>query len=584
MPPVVTSLNPNQGPTTGGNSVTITGTGFTGATTVAFGTVSASFVVNSSTQITATAPAQPAGSVAVTVTTPGSGTSNGVTYTYVTVPVVTGLNPNQGRTTGGNSVTITGTGFTGATTVAFGAVSASFVVNSSTQITATAPAQPAGSVAVTVTTPGSGTSNGVTYTYVTVPVVTGLNPNQGPTTGGNSVTITGTGFTGATTVAFGAVSASFVVNSSTQITATAPAQPAGSVAVTVTTPGSGTSNGVTYTYVTVPVVTGLNPNQGPTTGGNSVTITGTGFTGATTVAFGAVSASFVVNSSTQITATAPARSAGSVAVTVTIPGGGTSNGVTYTYVTVPVVTGLNPNQGRTTGGNSVTITGTGFTGATTVAFGVASASFVVNSSTQITATAPAACAETVNITVTTPAGTSNAVAYLYVAAPVVTGVDPGMGPTAGGNTVTINGVNLSMASAVTFGPNAATNITVVSNSRLTVTAPGGTGTVVVTVTTPGGSSAPDQGDPFYIYVPVPVITSLVPNHGPAAGGTDVEINGSSGLTYTDQVLFGATPASFAALSDTILLATSPPNALGIVTVTVHSPGGTSNGLSYQYQP
>ncbi|MCQ4079739.1 IPT/TIG domain-containing protein [Streptomyces sp. RB6PN25] len=81
-------------------------------------------------------------------------------------------------------------------------------------------------------------------------------------------------------------------------------------------------------------------------------------------------------------------------------------------------------------------------------------------------------------TAKTTAGTSNAVAYLYVAAPVVTGVDPGMGPTAGENTVTINGTNLSTASAVSFGPNPATNITVVSNSQLTVTAPGGTASLV----------------------------------------------------------------------------------------------------------
>ncbi|TCO61100.1 PxKF domain-containing protein [Actinocrispum wychmicini] len=85
--PTVTAVNPASGPTTGGTIVTITGTKFTGATAVAFGTTAAtSFTVNSDTSITATAPAATAGPVDVTVTT-SSGTSatnpaDRYTYTY----------------------------------------------------------------------------------------------------------------------------------------------------------------------------------------------------------------------------------------------------------------------------------------------------------------------------------------------------------------------------------------------------------------------------------------------------------------------------------------------------------------------
>ncbi|WP_245171220.1 IPT/TIG domain-containing protein, partial [Streptomyces decoyicus] len=75
----------------------------------------------------------------------------------------------------------------------------------------------------------------------------------------------------------------------------------------------------------MPTLTSVTPTSGPTAGGTTVTLTGTGFTGATAVRFGATPASFVVNSATQITATAPAGS-GTVQVTVTGPGG-TSNGV-----------------------------------------------------------------------------------------------------------------------------------------------------------------------------------------------------------------------------------------------------------------
>src|ERR1019366_5489098 len=74
--PVVTGVSPTSGPTAGGTSVTVTGTNFTGATAVKFGTTSATtFTVNSATSITATAPAGAAGTVDVTVTATG-GTSS----------------------------------------------------------------------------------------------------------------------------------------------------------------------------------------------------------------------------------------------------------------------------------------------------------------------------------------------------------------------------------------------------------------------------------------------------------------------------------------------------------------------------
>lgn len=74
----------------------------------------------------------------------------------------------------------------------------------------------------------------------------------------------------------------------------------------------------------------------------------------------------------------------------------------------PAVTGLSPGSGPLAGGTTVTITGTGLTGATAVSFGTAAAtSFTVNSATSITATSPAATtAGPAGVTVTTPAGTS----------------------------------------------------------------------------------------------------------------------------------------------------------------------------------
>ena len=72
------------------------------------------------------------------------------------------------------------------------------------------------------------------------------------------------------------------------------------------------------------------------------------------------------------------------------------------------------------GGVSVTITGSGFLGATRVQFGgVDAQSFVVNSDTQITAVTPASSPGTADITVTTPRGTSAANGVAFVCAAVV---------------------------------------------------------------------------------------------------------------------------------------------------------------------
>ena len=83
-------------------------------------------------------------------------------------------------------------------------------------------------------------------------------------------------------------------------------------------------------------------------------------------------------------------------------------GVTFAYdLGTPVVTHVKPAKGTVAGGTTVKVTGSGFTEAQSVHFGAAAATTVtVTSSTSLTAVAPAGAAGTVDVTVTTPAGTS----------------------------------------------------------------------------------------------------------------------------------------------------------------------------------
>src|SRR5207245_2091905 len=115
---------------------------------------------------------------------------------------------------------------------------------------------------------------------------------------GSTVTITGTNFTGIVSVLFGGIPATTVtINSPTQITVTVPPLVAGLVAIIVINQygASPASTAGQFTCLPpAPTVTSVNPSGGPVAGGNTVTISGTKFTGATEVYFGDDAATFTV--------------------------------------------------------------------------------------------------------------------------------------------------------------------------------------------------------------------------------------------------------------------------------------------------
>ena len=353
------------------------------------------------------------------------------------------------------------------------------------------------------------------------PVVTGISPVSGGMDGGVTVTVTGSGLTGATGVSFGAGAGApttiLTRSGDTQLTATSPAATAsGPVDVTVTGPGgrSATSAADQFTYLPSPVVTGISPASGPLAGGGTVgtvTVTGSGFTRATGVHFGSEAATNLdVASDTQLTVECPAATAsGTVDVTVTTPVGtsATSAADQFTYLTVPVVTSISQSVSLLTGGGGMTVTGSGFTDATQVRFGSELATILQASDTRLFVTIPAATATgTVDVTVTNPVGTSATSAadqFTYLTVPVVMGISPASGPLAGGFTVTVTGTGFTRVDEVSFGAGIgaggpATNLDVASDTQLTVECPAATatGTVDVTVSNPVATSATSAADQF----------------------------------------------------------------------------------------
>ncbi len=589
----VTSVNPGAALDTGGTVVAISGTGFTGATAVDFGTVAGTDVfVQSATSLLVTTPAESDGVVDVTVVTPTgtSAVSPADQFTFVPVgspPTLTSVTPNAGTTAGGIPFTITGTGFTGTTDLLFGATTIPFVVSSDTSISATSPVSQPGVYDIEVQTPNGGTAVAANDRFTVTapqPIVSAVTPNAGTVDGGESVMIGGSGFTFTSSVDFGTTSVPFVVNSDNSITATAPPSAPGPVDVTVTTPGGGTSStgpADQFTFTVPPLgLTSLNPTSGSSTGGTAVTITGDGFDGTTGVTFGTSSASFVVNSDTSITAISPAAPLGKMDVTVTTPAGTvtTTRAQEFEVVPAPIIKTLEPANGSIFGGTAVTIVGKGFTGATVVTFGpLPAASFVVNSNRSITAVTPPEGTGPVNVTVTTPVDTTMAAVYTYTKPPpVVTAISPRKGSGAGGTSVTITGSNFTGAFAVDFGAVPAT-IVVNSDSSITAIAPAEPkGTVTVTVTSSFGTSKPGPKTRFTVMAPPPAVTNITPAFGPPGGGTNVTITGAN-LTGATAVHFGSVAATtFKVAPDgTSMTATTPAGPSGPVHVTVTTPQGTS---------
>jgi outer membrane protein OmpA-like peptidoglycan-associated protein len=292
--PVISSVTPDSGPTTGANTVEFKTTGVfpPGTPNVMFGNSCALSVTRVDDKtIRATAPSNPAGArnVGITFANGYSFLANGYTYFVPTPPEVTKVTPAVDFSQGGITVNIEGLGFgeSGIPQVRFGTVNATNVVRvSNTLVTATVPANTVGAKEVSVT-PVGGTAikkaNAFTYK---APVINNVKPNSGVVLGGTNVVITGDGFgtTGTPVVKFGGKLATNVVRvDNFKINATTPSGTKGFTAVEVT-PAGGTAitSSTVYAYFELQVAPQLDASSLtwlPPAGGTPVTVTGSNFKG-----------------------------------------------------------------------------------------------------------------------------------------------------------------------------------------------------------------------------------------------------------------------------------------------------------------
>lgn len=525
-------------------------------------------------------------------------------FRYTTGPTVTQLSVYSGPATGGTKVRIFGTQFAGAPgqncagvvdSVTFGGVPATgctFVFPNAIEVTA--PAHAVGPVDVIVTAGGfpSVATADSRFTYTGGPVITNISPAFGPPSGGNTVIITGTGFStgfqAPTAVMFGGNAASFQAQGDTTIIATAPPG-AGLQKVQVIHPIGGPSSTATtasnYTYNSGPLINSISPGVGPVVGGTVVTITGSGFQPGAVVKFGAIPATFViVDGATQIRATAPAAS-GTVQITVEVAGvpSPQTPAAQFSYAG-PSVTAVSPIAGPLAGGTTVIITGTNFSLPSTVYLGATTVPNTYISPTQLSIVTPAVTASAeLHITVQSLSGRSAespADVFTYTNGPIVDAVNPNTGPTSGGSIVVVTGKNFTPGVVVRFGDVVVDSMNVNNATQLTVLSPpSATASAVDVRVTKAGDVSPAGPQSKFTYTSsAPTVASLAPNSGTTFGATAVTITGVgfSGASCPGSVKFGTIQAqTCTVINDTVITTVSPPNVAGPTVVTVTTPNGTS---------
>lgn len=352
--PSISSLSVSSGAV--GASVTLTGSNLgssQGGGSVSFNGTVATIGTWSSGSITTTVPA---GATTGNVVVNASGVNtNGIAFTVLPTPSISSLSVTSGAV--GAAVTISGSNFgstQGSGTVTFNGTTATVTSWSATSIAVTVPS---GATTGNVVVNASGVNtNGVAFTVLPTPSLSSLSVTSGAV--GASVTITGANFgstQGNGSIKFNGVTAGVATWGATSIAVTVPS---GATTGNVVVNASGVNtNGIAFTVLPTPSISSLSVTSGLV--GAPVTITGTNFgstQGSGTVKFNGTTAAVTSWGQSSIAVTVPSgATTGNVVVNTS---GVMTNGIDFTVLPTPNITGLSPVSGAI--GESVTIMGTGF--------------------------------------------------------------------------------------------------------------------------------------------------------------------------------------------------------------------------------
>lgn len=453
--------------------------------------------------------------------------------------------PPRGSTAGGSTVLIEGSGFlrdfasTGSrakplTTVKFGTnqVPDLTIIDDQTMEVRTPPGL-TGATGVSVQNPNGRIVCNNCFTYFEDLVVTNFTPREGALAGGTTVTITGQGFDEEVQVLFGAASATGITRvSSTELRVTTPRGQAADVVDLVVYNKNGVSTQRRgFRYLADLRVSNVSPAFGPLAGGTVVTLTGTGFTGATEVRFGATPGTALsTTTDSQLTVTSPAGAAGAVDLTVVTPRAmwTVKRGFSFVDAAGPLALfAVSPRIVST--GDQVLLVGQGLDAAgLTVSIGGVAALVGAQTATSAVVTVPARGAAPRRSDVVVTGATSTTLTEGLTWKVRLTGVTPPAGPAAGGTAVTMAGAAIPADALVSIGASAVTNLTVTSETSLSATTGRGSGGVAsdIWVREAGDLENESLLREGFTYEEPLSIGRVQPDRGAIAGGTLVTVLGS----------------------------------------------------------
>ncbi len=567
-PPTLTSFSPQEGGL--GTRVTIVGAGIDATKRVYFGTASAPFTIDSSTQITTQVPDGAKSGPLALATSTGIGASSVVSATPFTVlslglPTVTSINPSTNYV--GKGTTVRGTHFLGTTDVSIENLSLPFTVQSDVQMVVTPEVAVTGPLTVTNSVGSTTSVDSFTTVPAEIPRATTIAPSSGIE--GTQVTITGTNLSHVTRIRFGSYGALFTVNSPTSITLTVPS--CRTTGLMLESPNGTVFTSEIFTCLPKarPTINDFSPKQSATGGQNLVGVTGSHLFQVTEVLLGDKPVVFNVQDDFSLGFTLPSNAVTAPITVTNALGSATSTSslvVTTPPVTVsPSISAISPLTGSA--GTTVTVNGHEFNSVTSVKINGVLAQFVVVNSSQLTVIVPPN-ATSGFLAVSTPGGTASSTPQRFEVTSSTVPVVNSFAPTTAspGMLVVLKGSGFVGTIRVRLsGASLSTNV--VSNSEMKVLIPeyAYTGTLEVTNSL-GTGLAPD---PLTI-VPMPRILRIAPFEGVV--GSTVVISGV-GLGQTSQVRFGNAEAAFVQVSDSEVRATVPSGAaIGPIVLTI--PTGT----------
>jgi hypothetical protein len=584
----------------GSITLTVNGTGFTGASQVQFGGVTLAPTAQTVTQLQVTVPlAQLAtvASVPVSVTDPVAGTSNSLLFSVVVTSASPApLNdPFPGFTIPSASITYTDTENTAAAS------------SNTNGIADPRPTSVPNCVPITTGLALNGTANSIWYTW-TAPISEAV---EADTIGSaqDTILLVGTGNGG---------SVSSVACNDDIILGVVPQSQVRFSAVMGTTyhfmisnfEGAGSPNSIGNTVVfnfnttPPPTLTMISPAIGAQGANVNVTLMGTNFSAPLQVNTNSSDVSVVnttiVNSST-ITATFQiSGTANSGARNVSVTSNGQTSGTlpfTVTFPPPPTLTSISPATGAQGTSVVVTFTGTNFVvGATTPTNtgGLFFTNLNVINSTTMTATIniPSNLPPgPQSVTLFTSGGTTAPQAFAITLAPppTLTMIAPSTASQGSGVNVSITGTNFISNASFQFSGTGVTviNMNITSGTTMTATfiiaANAPLGIQNVTLTTSGGTSNPVT---FTVTLPPPpTLTSINPASGVQGNSVNVTLTGTNFISGATVNFSGAgvVVANTVVVSGTSITAQfqiAANAAVGAQNISVTAAGGTSGSVTF----